>query len=977
MSNYLQKIIYLSQSDYNTLAGGGTVTKNGTTLTELNDNHIYFTDGGIQLGDLDDSFILPVAHGGTGLSSVASGKILMGNGSNAFTTIDKASANTANTLVQRDASGDFSAGMITTTSTKMGNVVGSANQLINVQKLYPDNAGNLLLAYKQSGTGVTTSQWMVGTVDIQGVVRSNNTDLLHSRNGTNSVILDVGNYKTYTYALDGSNTGTKLQISTQSAAYTNGIQFMNSTTKKGSIGTDNNGTIGIYGTKIILRPQLDAATEGVEITTDAMYPTDSMTLGTTSNKWSTVYATTFDGALTGNANTATEFSSGTTVKLTGDTTGESSSSTKGWEVATTTKFLSGTPETSTAITTSPGTGKIKYSYNVSSGTAGLFSVTNNASSIITLNRHSGNYDSQLGFSSNGNIYYRNFSNAALNTTTAWKQIAFTDSNVASADTAETATNLSTKPSLAASGNNITVTAGGKTSDAFTVPYATSADNATSLTNFVVSTYTIAAGKGVRIKYPSHAPVLISCSRTSGNARLILIGGGYGEEGTTRNDFTEVVSPSESHFTWSMPQTTGYACTIEIMHHDTSATAKVWVETTETCTFTEITALTSTKTNRKLLHSSNYTDYTVTKTGSGASGTWGISITGSSTSCTGNAATATDIQTAGTTAQFYRGDNSWSNIIKQTANATLGIDTNLKIGTARKDLNFDITNGNGTGINDGYAGGITWGLGNAAYAGIYYQTSGSYGSRLIFGTTGSYANGAYARMIIQGNGNIGIGTLSPDTLLTVNGNAKATKFIGALQGNADTATSATSAATATNLASNPTITKEGTATINLAAETAYTLTVGGKTVVFKTPADSNTHSVTKLIAGGSSATANAAVSSGNVYLRLFDDSTHRNNIQLKAGTAMTITSDANGIITFTSSDTNNAAKHTLAKTTKYYITGTTSATTSTAGDSFDTGVYVTAVEGELSAVSHSYNVDGTEKAYTYYNTIDDSIDFVFI
>ena len=197
------------------------------------------------------------------------------------------------------------------------------------------------------------------------------------------------------------------------------------------------------------------------------------------------------------------------------------------------------------------------------------------------------------------------------------------------------------------------------------------------------------------------------------------------------------------------------------------------------------------------------------------------------------------------------------------------------------------------------------------------------------------------------------------------------------GYADSANSATTATTATNLADAPTITKTGTSTIDLTAATTYTLTVGGKTVVFKTPADSNTHAATKLIAGGSSATANAAVSSGNVYLRLFDDSTHRSNIQLKAGTAMAITSDANGVITFTSSDTNNAATHTLAKTTKYYVTGTTSATTSTSGDSFDTGVYVTAVEGELSAVRHSYNVGGTEKAYTYYNTSDDSIDFVFV
>lgn len=43
----------------------------------------------------------------------------------------------------------------------------------------------------------------------------------------------------------------------------------------------------------------------------------------------------------------------------------------------------------------------------------------------------------------------------------------------------------------------------------------------------------------------------------------------------------------------------------------------------------------------LLHSDNYTTYTVTKTGSGASGTWGINITGSSASCTGNAATASN------------------------------------------------------------------------------------------------------------------------------------------------------------------------------------------------------------------------------------------------------------------------------------------------------------------------------------------------
>ena len=45
-----------------------------------------------------------------------------------------------------------------------------------------------------------------------------------------------------------------------------------------------------------------------------------------------------------------------------------------------------------------------------------------------------------------------------------------------------------------------------------------------------------------------------------------------------------------------------------------------------------------------LNSLNYTDYTVNKEGLGASGTWGIDISGSSASCTGNAATATKFQT---------------------------------------------------------------------------------------------------------------------------------------------------------------------------------------------------------------------------------------------------------------------------------------------------------------------------------------------
>ena len=48
--------------------------------------------------------------------------------------------------------------------------------------------------------------------------------------------------------------------------------------------------------------------------------------------------------------------------------------------------------------------------------------TDNSNSILTFNRHSGNYNSQIGFSSNSNMYYRSFSNVAINSTQAWRKV---------------------------------------------------------------------------------------------------------------------------------------------------------------------------------------------------------------------------------------------------------------------------------------------------------------------------------------------------------------------------------------------------------------------------------------------------------------------------------------------------------------------------------------------------------------------------
>lgn len=101
-------------------------------------------------------------------------------------------------------------------------------------------------------------------------------------------------------------------------------------------------------------------------------------------------------------------------------------------------LINGTPIT-TLPTGDPGTGKIKYYYNTYYNATGNMPATDNANGILQISRHNGNYDSQLGFSSNGNIYYRSFSNAVIDTTKPWKQIAFTDGKIKNAEFADKAT----------------------------------------------------------------------------------------------------------------------------------------------------------------------------------------------------------------------------------------------------------------------------------------------------------------------------------------------------------------------------------------------------------------------------------------------------------------------------------------------------------------------------------------------------------
>jgi len=136
-------------------------------------------------------------------------------------------------------------------------------------------------------------------------------------------------------------------------------------------------------------------------------------LTTSTPTFSTVSATTFTGALSGNATTA---SSSPTLTASG------------------------------TLTTQAGSGTLIHSSPIVSSEAGLFSTSDNSNSIITFNRHPGAYYSQLGFNSTGTIFYRSFNNTSINTSQAWKTIIDSGNigsqSVSSATTATFATNSS-------------------------------------------------------------------------------------------------------------------------------------------------------------------------------------------------------------------------------------------------------------------------------------------------------------------------------------------------------------------------------------------------------------------------------------------------------------------------------------------------------------------------------------------------------
>ena len=105
-----------------------------------------------------------------------------------------------------------------------------------------------------------------------------------------------------------------------------------------------------------------------------------------------ITATTFSGSLSGNASTAS--------------------------------ILKGTTSTSVPLTQNSA-GYISYAYNINKDSTGNMPHNNNANGVLTINTHTGEYQHQLGFSSDGSVYHRSTNGGALTTSLAWNKILTT------------------------------------------------------------------------------------------------------------------------------------------------------------------------------------------------------------------------------------------------------------------------------------------------------------------------------------------------------------------------------------------------------------------------------------------------------------------------------------------------------------------------------------------------------------------------
>ena len=120
--------------------------------------------------------------------------------------------------------------------------------------------------------------------------------------------------------------------------------------------------------------------------------------------------------------------------------------------------------------------------------------------------------------------------------------------------------------------------------------------------------------------------------------------------------------------------------------------------------------------------------------------------------------------------------------------------------------------------------------------------------------------------------------------------------------------------------------------------------------------------------GASAYAHAVTNKGSAFSSGLYKITTNSEGHVTAATAV-VKADITGL-GIPGDDTQ--VTNTLDTASKFYVTGTTTATTNTGTQTFDSGVYVTTTSGQLNASSYKLN----EQVIMQWNATDESLDFVF-
>lgn len=353
------------------------------------------------------------------------------------------------------------------------------------------------------------------------------------------------------------------------------------------------------------------------------------------------------------------------------------------------------------------------------------------------------------------------------------------------------------------------------------------------------------------------------------------------------------------------------------------------------------------------------------------------VSGSSGSCTGNAATATKatkdsagqqinttyikgLSVSGRTITYTKGDGTTGTITTQDNNTTYTANTGIKL----NGTTFQHTNAVTAGTAQGDANKtLSWG-GTFTIPTVTYDAQGHITGK---GTT---------TMTMPGNPNtdthhtakniVGASATATANATATNGNV----YLNLIENNAVRSKhkiAGTGATTVTsdssgNITINSTNTTYGVATTsaNGLMSSAMVTKLNG----IAEGANKYTHPNSGATAGSYGPSANASPTHSGTFTVPYLTINAAGHITAVSNKTITLPADNN---------TDTKVTNTVNTTTKYYVTGSSSASTNTGTQIFDTNVYVDATAGKFVATTMAVN----NKVQMQYNSTSESLDFIFI